>query len=302
MEEAIKKADALEQARYEIMNTNPSFPSSNGTNKKREISLEKFQGLVGLVPLGIPPLLLFFYFTFYFFVIKYFALTYSTLTMTLLVVLSHYELYSMLYHWYKCYTVPSDEIPIDYFKQYTSQKNTVEHCSICKKDKYPRTHHCSICGKCVVRYDHHCAWLSCIGLHNVRYFALFLFNGAFTTGIYMTMLGYVLYDQYNNANLPFKTLLVMTIMTFNTFLTCGFQTVFQFVCISLNLTMVDVVVVGTTWFKGNGIVLPWYITFIENWREALRVRKDLSLFWYLLPYTPTRGINTEELDDVKVDV
>ncbi|KAH8741088.1 hypothetical protein FG386_001640 [Cryptosporidium ryanae] len=51
----------------------------------------------------------------------------------------------------------------------------LKECTKCGALKYPRTHHCSICNRCILNMDHHCPWIGqCVGLHNRKYFILFL--------------------------------------------------------------------------------------------------------------------------------
>jgi len=49
-------------------------------------------------------------------------------------------------------------------------------CRDCRIWRPHRCGHCHFCGRCVLRLDHHCGFMgTCIGEHNMRFFAAFLF-------------------------------------------------------------------------------------------------------------------------------
>ncbi|EDR24313.1 zinc finger protein DHHC domain containing protein, putative [Entamoeba dispar SAW760] len=293
----------MERFQQEQQIGNNSLQTPKFLQSKNKI-IQKFRFFVGLIPIFIPVLLVGMYLLFFSFIFKYVKELFSISFVIFIFLWSHYKLYCLLYHWFKSYTTKPFIIPINYYHSLVNNSNLIEFCDICNQQKYPRTHHCSVCNQCVVRYDHHCAWLSCIGLHNIRHFYLFLYHGTTTTLLGLYMLIVILYNKKGNQEFYFKSVLLITLVLANLFITCLLQFIIQTVMISVNETMVDMISTINSLIKNKTLILPYYISLIENWRDAFLVRKDLSLLWYFLPYTPSikYNITVDDLDSIEIDV
>jgi hypothetical protein len=85
-------------------------------------------------------------------------------------------------------------------------------CSKCGKTKPPRAHHCSICEKCVLKMDHHCPWVNnCIGLHNHRYFILFL-TYAFLGCFFFVLTSLPYYSELSSNSLSNLAFIMLTVL------------------------------------------------------------------------------------------
>ena len=217
------------------------------------------------------------------------------------------ELYMVIYHWFKSFTLKPSSVPSDYYQRYLNIHEEPEICSQCQCNKYPRTHHCTICGQCVVRYDHHCSWLGCIGLHNIRHFHLILMHTGFLLSIYLF---YIIRDFVIDRSHPefsFKGHVIIGLVLVNLWIAITVNFLFQTLLITFNLTSIDFINYINGMMRSKKCFKPqYYMSFVENWREAYLVRDDLSIFWYFLPYTPTyRPVNqngSEKLDSIVLDV
>ena len=64
------------------------------------------------------------------------------------------------------------------------------YCEICRMMRPARSWHCKKCNVCIIKRDHHCTFLArCIGLHNMRYYILFL-GHVMLSGLYLSCCNY----------------------------------------------------------------------------------------------------------------
>lgn len=102
--------------------------------------------------------------------------THSAPFMILQILLSHWLLLNIIFHYYKVTTTrpgaPPQLSPEDTQRAVTMGYRYCKKCSLVKPQ---RCHHCQVCKSCVLNMDHHCPWINnCVGHHNHRHFFLFM--------------------------------------------------------------------------------------------------------------------------------
>jgi len=163
------------------------------------------------------------------------------------------------------------------------------YCMICQIYKPPRCHHCRRCNRCVLRMDHHCLWINnCVGLHNHKYFFLFVFYAwvAFVAIFLLYVARWLNYltalHEPSLAIWEYPVLIAATIFDVGHILTVGWMLVFQIFLISHGRTNVEHACCkgdaeGCNFDQGS---------YFANWRSIFG---DRVIDWWLPTAPPYQG-------------
>ena len=193
--------------------------------------------------------------------------------------------YGYLFFCTAYFLIKAKRTPVTNVKPTHYSEEEESYCFECDQPKYKRVHHCSTCNQCVVRMDHHCSFIdSCVGLHNLRYFFVFLF---YATILCLFQLSQIIILSYHHNKLPsskFMLLIIDLLVAVGCTVGVVFLFIAQFVLITFNMTLIEfynMLNVASSSLPPN----KYYISIIDNWCEAFMVDKLWKLPFKFLPFT-----------------
>ncbi|EDR29799.1 zinc finger protein DHHC domain containing protein, putative [Entamoeba dispar SAW760] len=178
-----------------------------------------------------------------------------------------YCFFCIEYFLIKCKNTAKNKISFRYY----SFKRT-GYCKICCKEKYLRVHHCRTCNSCTLRMDHHCSWMNCcIGLHNIRYFYLFLLYGSIITITNFIKIVLILYYHSLIPNFSFVLSLIGLLISFSCGISLLILLLIQTIFISFNCTTIECLQFISSLRSGVLFINKFKKSLWKNWCEAFLI-------------------------------